>query len=433
MNWHISRRAFLRQTALGLGGLGIANFSIAAARKVSPNEKLNIGAIGVANRAGANLAGVSSQNIVALCDVDDGYLAAAAKRHPGAKTYHDFRRLLDQPDLDAVLVGTADHTHAVAAVAALNRGLHVYCEKPLTRTISECRAVMEAAKKNQRVTQMGTQIHADTNYRRVVELVRSGVIGSVAEVHVWVNVSYPDDRLPRTGVPIPESLHYDLWLGPVPERPYSPDYHPGSWRRWWAFGGGGLADFGCHYMDLPHWALELRSPLSAEIIEGKPPHPESIPSGFKLRYQYPARGEQPPVKLTWYHGGRTPGPDVLPAELVPNWRSGVLFIGSKGNLLADYSRRQLLPEARFKDFVAPAPTIPDSIGHHEEWILACKTGGPTTCNFDYSGSLTEAVLLGNVAYRAQSKIEWDSKNLKATNCPAAAEFIHHQYRKGWQL
>ncbi|HXP60121.1 MAG TPA: Gfo/Idh/MocA family oxidoreductase [Dongiaceae bacterium] len=429
----ISRRRFLEQSSFSAAGLWLGGLRGARAGQGSPNEKLNLGMIGVAHQAAYDLDNVSSENIVALCDVDDGLLAAASQKHPAAKTYNDFRRLLDRKDLDAVVVATPDHTHAVATVAALRSGRHVYCEKPLTRTISECRTVMEAARAAKRATQIGTQIHAGANYRRVVELVRSGAIGTVDDVHVWVDVTYGGQERPKDTPPVPAQLHYDLWLGPVQERPYSPEYLPARWRNWWAFGGGALGDFGCHYLDLPHWALGLQTPLTAEILEGPPVHPESVPPWLILRYAYPARESQPPIRLTWYHGGKRPPATLLPADLLTQWRSGVLFIGRKGMLLADYGRRLLLPEKEFAGFVPPPPSIPASIGHHAEWLRACKTGEPTTCNFDYSGALTETVLLGNVAYRAGSKLDWDSKRLRATNCAQAAQLVHHQYRAGWKI
>lgn len=432
MSTGISRKQFLVTTFAGVAGISLAPFAIGQGRKLSPNEKLNIGIIGVAHQGEYNLNNVASENIVALCDIDDDYLAAAAKRFPAAKTYADFRHLLDQKDLDAVVVATPDHTHAVATVAALGRGLHAYCEKPLTRTLSECRRVMEAARKAKRATQIGTQIHAGGNYRRVVELVQAGVVGAINEVHVWVTATYGGKDAPRVSPPVPESLHYDLWVGPVPFKPYSREYLPAVWRNWWAFGGGSLADFGCHFMDLPHWALGLREPSTAEVIDGPPVHADSVPPWLILRYEYP-RKEGSALKLTWYHGGKQPGPEVLPAELATNWKSGVLFVGSKGMLLSDYGRHVLLPEKQFEGFVRPTPSIPDSIGHHAEWIRACKTGEPTTCNFEYSGALTEAVLLGNAAYRTGKKLEWDSRKLRAKGCPEAERFIQHEYRKGWKI
>jgi len=430
MNRSLNRRQFIKRTASATTGAWLTGFRTHA-RQLSPNEKLNIGMIGVANRAGEDLKEVSDENIVALCDIDDRFLAAAKEKHPGADTYSDFRRLLDRKDLDAVVVGTPDHTHAVAAVAALRSGRHVYCEKPLARTISETRIITETARRNNRVTQIGTQIHAGPNYRRVVELVQSGAIGPVREVHVWVAATYGGMELPKDIPTVPPNVHYDLWLGPVEYRPYSPEYLPFKWRNWWAFGGGALADFGCHFMDLPHWALGLKQPLTVEPVDGPQVHAESTPPWLVVRYQHPARGENPPVRLTWYHGGKQPA--LLSAAQATKWKSGVLFVGAKGMLLADYGRHALLPEKDFEGFSPPTPFIKDSIGHHKEWIEACKTGGATTCPFDYSGPLTEAALLGNVAYRIGQKLDWDWKHLKATNCAEAGRYIQHHYRKGWKI
>lgn len=427
----MNRRKFifdLGATAAGLTLAGCATTRVS--RKISPNEKLNIGMIGTANRAHEDLAGVKSENIVALCDIDDTYLAKAATEFPGAKTYNDFRQLLDRNDLDAVVVATPDHTHAVAAVAALKSGRHVYCEKPLARTISEVRAITDAAKKYNRVTQIGTQIHAQRNYRNVVELIQSNAIGEVKEVHVWVDVTYGGIKKPTEFPPVPAHLHYDLWLGPVEPWPYSPQWVPFKWRNWWQFGGGALGDFGCHYMDLPHWALGLSHALSAET-DGPPADPDSPPPWLIVRYMHPARkpGGQP-LPLTWYHGGRQPSPDILAPDLAKKWKSGVLFIGDNGRLISDYNKHQLLPE---KPDFKPTVHIPDSIGHHKEWIEACKTGGKTTCSFDYSGPLTETALLGNAAHRAGQKLEWNAARLKVTNTHAADQYIQHHYRKGWTL
>ncbi|MBM4156068.1 MAG: Gfo/Idh/MocA family oxidoreductase [Lentisphaerae bacterium] len=437
------RRGFLRSAALGGIGLGLGFAPAArAARKVSANEKLNLGVVGVARRGAENLRHVAGEAIVALCDVDDAFLAPVAKRFPNAATYRDFRRMLDRTDLDAIVCSTPDHTHAVVATMALRSGRHVYCEKPLTRTVSECRIVREAARKAGLATQMGTQIHAGANYRRVVELVQSGAIGTVAEVHVWSAAKYGNVERPADTPPVPAGLDYDLWLGPVEARPYHPAYLPGTWRNWWAFGGGALGDFGCHYMDLPHWALGLRACASVEVVDGPPVHAESVPPWLVVRYTYPARGNQPAVTLTWHHGGRRPEllASILPAvektvdeEQKPRWASGVLFTGAKGMLLADYTRHLLLPQDRFAGFTPPAPSIPDSIGHHEEWIAACKTGSPTTCNFDYSGALTEAVLLGNVAHRAGGRLEWSDRDLRAPNGPQSDAFVQHRYREGWRI
>jgi len=294
------------------------------------------------------------------------------------------------------------------------------------------------AREKKLVTQMGTQIHAESNYRRVVELVQTGAIGKVSKVHVWLganfngppkptNMSQPD--LPSERPPVPETLDWDLWLGPASYRPYSPTYAPFGWRYWWNFANGQLGDFFCHYCDLAFWALKLRYPTTVEA-EG-PVHAESAAKWTIARQEYPARGDLPAVTLTWYNGGGYP--EFVKEDKTLQWPNAVLFMGSDGMLIADYGKHQLLPEEKFAGFRPPAPFIPDSIGHHREWAEACKTGGPTTCNFDYSGALTEAALLCNVALRTGRKINWDAENLKAIGCPEADKFIRQQYRNGWSL
>ena len=429
----ISRRRFVlssAQLSIGFGLTALPN--VRAARRIPPSEKLNIAMIGTANQAAYDLGNVASENIVALVDVDAKLLAAAAQKFPKAATYSDFRRALDRKDIDAVVIGTPDHTHAVITARALRTGRHVYCEKPLTRTISECRRIRQLAREYKVATQMGTQIHAGKNYRQVVDLIRAGAIGAVREVHVWVGGGFGNKERPKDSPPIPAGLDYNLWLGPVQHRPYSPEYIPFHWRHWWVFGGGTLADLGCHHVDLSHWALGLETPDTVEILDGPKPHPESAPHFLVARYEYPARGAQPPVSLFWYHGGKRP--PQFKANNLPKWGDGTLFVGENGKmLLAGYDRHVLLPEPQFTDFKRPSALIPESIGHHREWIEACKTGAMTTCNFDYSGALTEAVLLGNVAFRTGKKITWDSKNLKAVGCPEADPFLQHHYSSGWKL
>jgi predicted dehydrogenase len=454
----VNRRDFLKRSAATAAGVGFwiagrgawAQELASAPPSVSPNEKLNVGFVGVANRAQEDLnetAGTGMVNVVALCDVDDRFLAKAADKFPKAQTYADWRKLLEQKDIDAVVVGTPDHTHAVASAAALRLGKHVYCEKPLTHTVREARVVAELAMKHNRVTQMGTQIHAGGNYRRTVELVRSGAIGPVKEVHVWCNSIWSASQPPKVEQPVPEGLHYDLWVGPAPFRPYNKAYLPEIWRRYWNFGDGTLGDMACHYMDLPFWALGLRHPSKVRA-EGPEVNPDCCPPGLIVHYDFPARqvsqaggersdtegGELPPVRLTWYDGGKRP-PQFADWGLNPKWASGVMFVGEKGNLFADYGQHRLFPEKDFADFKAPPTTIPDSVGHHKEWVLACLKNDPgaTTCRFDYAGPLTEAVLLGNVAYRSGKELEWDAASLKATNAPGADEFLHYEYRKGWEL
>jgi predicted dehydrogenase len=432
MTSNLSRRSFLKRSSLTAAGVWLGTSPLLA-RKLSANDKLNIGVIGTANRAASNIAGVKNENIVALCDVDETFLANAHQKFPSAKTYTDFRRLIDQKDIDAIVVSTPDHTHAVAAMRVLKSGRPVYCEKPLAHTVQEVRALIAKAAETKLPTQMGTQIHATKNYRRAVELVKSGVIGPVKEVHVWCEKSLI--ALPKfdTAV-VPSNFHWDLWLGPASERPYRPDYAPKTWRHWWDFGGGTLGDMGCHYIDLAFWALKLRRPTHVEA-DGPPPHPQNTPSWLTATWDFPSRDALPAVRLTWYDGGHSPKllRQSLNAENLKHWRNGVLFVGSKGMLLADYTKHLLLPEKSFANFHAPTPTIPDSIGHHEEWIQACKTGSPTSCNFDYSGPLAETVLLGIVAYRSGKKLDYDGATGQITNTTAANQYLTREYRKGWEL
>lgn len=428
MSKRFSRRRFLQSATAALS----APLFLAAAKKLPANERLAVGVIGVAAQGEHDWTNIvaGGAEIVAWCDVDEKRTKKARETFPNAPFYSDFRRLLDQKGIDAVLVATPDHTHAPATLAALRAGLHVFCEKPLTRTVYEARLVAETAAKHKRVTQMGTQIHGGDNYRRVVELIQSGAIGAVEEVHVWVGTGYGNRRdRPKERPEIPEGLHWDLWLGPAPKRPYHPTYVPFYWRGWWDFGGGALADMACHHMDLPFWALKFRYPTKIRA-EGPKPHPESTSIGLKVHYEFPARGELPAVQLTWYDGGKRPA--LFAQGKLPKWGDGCLFVGSKGMLLAGYDKHKLLPEKQFADFTPPKPTIPSSIGHYKEWVEACKYGRATTCNFDYAGALTEAVLLGNVSYRSGKPIEWNHKELK-TNEAEADKFLRPVYRKPWVL
>jgi predicted dehydrogenase len=439
MQGKLNRRDFLKSVVRTGSGLVILSNS-RLVRGTEANEKLNIAGIGVGGRGAADVNGAASENIVALCDVDEKHAAQTFERYPEAKRYKDFRRMFDKihNKIDAVVVGTPDHTHAPAGVMAMKLGKHCYCEKPLAHSVYEARMMAKVAGEKKLVTQMGTQIHAGGNYRRVVELVQTGTIGSIREVHVWLGANFngppkPTDMsqpdAPSDRPPVPETLDWGLWLGPASYRPYHPTYAPFGWRYWWNFANGQLGDFFCHYCDLAFWALKLRHPASVEA-EG-PVHPESAARWTIARQEYSARGELPPVTLTWYSGGGYPA--FVQEGKVPQWGNAVLFIGSEGMLIADYGRHQLLPEEKYVDFKRPDPFIPDSIGHHREWTQACKTGGPTTCNFDYSGALTEAALLCNVALRTGKKIVWDAKNLKAIGCPEADVLIRREYRKGWTL
>lgn len=430
MTRRFHRRDWLRgAAALGAGAV-LGPRALGSAR-IGPNEKLNIGVIGTSGRALGNIEGVQGENIVAVCDIDDHLLDQASDRFPRAKPFVDFRGLIEMPGLDAVVISTADHTHAPAAALALRAGKHVYCEKPLAHTVHEARTLARLAAEAKVATQMGTQIHATENYRRVVELVRAGAVGPVRAVHVWLGAGkWGGGERPTDTPPVPKGLHWDLWLGPAPERPYHSTYLPANWRRWWDFGNGTLGDMACHFMDLPFWALDLRHPTTVEAV-GPPPHPETTPEKLTVRYEFPARGALAATSLTWYDGqGR---PEAVTSLGVKGYPNGVLFVGDKGALVADYDHHKLLPEDSFRDFRAPERSIPKSIGHHAEWIAACKDGRPTTCTFDYSGALSEAVLLGNVAYRAGRKLEWDAVALKATNCPEADRYLRREYRRGWAL
>jgi predicted dehydrogenase len=401
------------------------------------SERLRVGIIGVAGKGESNWQAVAAAGaeIAAICDVDESRLDKIKAAHPKAPFYADFRKLIDAKGLDAVVVSTPDHMHAPPTLMAMRAGLHVFCEKPLTHTVAEARLVAETAAKHKRVTQMGTQIHASDNYRRVVELIQSGAIGKVSEVHTWVPTTYHGNGKRPKEDSIPKSLHWDLWLGTGLDRPCSlakvnrgssgavDGYVPFTWRGYWAFGGGALNDMACHHMDLPFWALKLRHPTRVSAA-GSPPTDETCSEWTIVEYEFPG------VKLTWYDGGKQP---KLLADLKMKWGAGNLFVGDKGMLLADYNRRLLLPEEKFKGFQPPAPTIPNSVGHYKEWVEACKTGNLTTCNFDYSGALAECVLLGTVSYRSGKAFEWDAAGMKTRGAPEAQKWLSKEYRKGWEL
>ena len=426
------------------GAFGVAP---AFLRGQNLNNKLNIAIIAAGGRGGGNLESVASENIVALCDVNGKNLDRVAAKFPQARKFADFRKVFDHAkEFDAVVVSTCEHTHAFATMPALELGKHVYCEKPLTHNIWEARQIREAAAKAKVATQMGIQIHATENYRQVVELVQSGIIGPVDEAHVWVgrawglqseadankhkDIVFVTER-PKETHPVPEGLDWDLWLGPAPFRPFNNVYFPGpKWYRWWDFGNGTMSDLGSHWNDLPFWALKLQAPLTIEA-SGPPAHPEIAPASMSATYEYGACGDLPLVKLTWHQGESKP--EIWESGGIPKWDSGCLFIGRKGMLLADYGKHTLLPEKDFADFKRPAPKIPRVSGHHAEWLEACKTGKSCSANFEYSGWLTEANHLGNVAYRVGKKLIWDAKELKATNAPEADKFIRRIYRKGWRL
>lgn len=436
----LSRRSFAKASAAALAAPMFV-------RALGQNEKMNIAMIAVGGRGGANLNGVKSENITALCDVDSNAVEKQAANFPNAAKFTDFRKVFDKPQaFDAVVVSTCEHTHAFATMLALKNGKHVYCEKPLTHNIREARLIREAAAKAKVTTQMGIQIHAENNYRRVVELIQADVIGPVREVHVWVSRAWGlqseeaskrnKDIVYVTDVPtaphsVPKNLNWELWLGPAPERIFNEVYVPGpKWYRWWAFGNGTMSDLGSHRNDLPFWALKLQAPLTVEA-SGPPPHPELAPATMTATYEFGPREKMPAVKMTWYQGEAKP--DLWTKKAIPQQGDGVLFVGDKGMLLSDYMKHTLLPEKDFAGFKGPEQTIPRVSSHYAEWIAACKAGKQCHANFEYSGWLTEANHLGNVAYRAGKKLTWDAAKMRAVNAPEADQFIGREYRKGWEL
>ena len=446
-----------RRELLGASASAIASFMIVprhvlgGAKDRPPSEKLNIAGIGVGGMGASDLRDMESENIVALCDVDSKYAAETFKRYPKARKYKDFRKMLEkQKDIDAVMIATPDHTHAVAAMTAIKMGKHVYCEKPLTYSIYEARKLTQAAREAQVATQMGIQGHASESIRLLCEWIWDGAIGDVYEVHAWTpHPVWPQgiDR-PKETPPVPDTLDWDLWLGPAPYRPYHPCYLPGIWRGWWDFGTGGLGDMGCHILDHVVWSLKLGAPISVEsshsmfVPEGvswdKPRNLETYPRASIVTYRFGARGSLPPVKLTWYDGGLMP---ARPEELEDGRKmgdqcGGVIYVGNKGTILCGShgaAGLRLIPEEKMRAYQKPPKTLPRSIGHRREWIQACKGGKAAGANFNYAGPLTETVLLGNIALRTGEKLYWDSENLKVTNVPEANNYIHRQYRKGWSL
>ncbi|GBD35528.1 Inositol 2-dehydrogenase [bacterium HR36] len=429
----ISRRVFLGAGLLGPVGFW-ASGAVQSSHAQAPSDKLNIAVIGCGGRGAANLKAVSSQNIVALCDVDEERLAAAAKDFPKARRYCDFRQMFDEMHsaIDAVVVSTPDHTHAPASVLAMNLGKHVYCEKPLCHSIYEARRMAEVAAKTKVATQMGNQHH--WGYRRPVEIVRSGLLGTIREVHAWSDRNFSGGNRPKETPPVPAHLKWDIWLGPAPARPYHPVYHPFRWRGWWDFGTGSLGDMGCHICDPAVWALELDKATTITVTaEGPPVHPESTPAWAIVRYTFPPRGKLPTVTVIWYHGGKLPPKDVAGDMKLPS--NGSLFVGEKGKLLVPHGGHpSVFPEDLQADLQKIKGTISaPATSHHAEWLQACKTGQTTGSNFAYAARLTEIVLLGNVAYRVGKPIEWEVATMRAKNCSEASQFVRRDYRKGWTL
>ena len=427
----LSRRSMLRAAAAA--GPALFTISAGSRRVLGANDRLDIGVIGVGGRGGSNLDAVAGENIVALCDVDSGTLGAAAGRFPAAARFSDYRAMLADAKLDAVVISTPDHHHAPATVRALRRGLHVYCEKPLTHTVEEARLVAKLAAEKGLATQMGTQNHEHPGYLRLVELLRGGAIGKVSDVHVITDRPgkwWPQGiEAPQGGQAVPENLAWDLWLGPAAKRAYDPAYAPFKWRGWWDFGCGAVGDMAIHLADPAFWGLDLGGKVRVES-KGPPPQSESAPTWMETTFAFGPRGDRGPLTLHWYEGEAQP-PAAIAAEIPMN---GSLFVGEKGRIaIAHDGHPKLLPEDRFQDFVAPPPSLPDSPGHHAQWIAACKTGSRTGSDFAYAAPFTETVLLGNVAYRAGLAIEYDPATGRVTNDEAANGWLSKEYRSGWDV
>ena len=451
-----------RRMFVGGAAGAAAMFSIVPAHvlgrngRTSPNEKLNIAGIGVGGMGGHNLSECAAENIVALCDVDSGYAATTFGKFPAAKRYTDFRVMLDErKDIGAVIVATPDHSHAIIALAAMERGKHVYVQKPLAHSVSEARAMTEAARKHKVVSQMGNQGHSGEGVRDLCEWIWDGAIGAVREVHAWTNRPvWPQGievERPKETPAVPSSLDWNRWIGPAAFRPYNPAYHPGNWRAWWDFGTGSLGDLGCHILDAPFWALKLKYPISVEgcistywhdLWKETKPRNETYPRSTIVRYRFPAREGMPEVKLTWWDGGMMPPrPDELePGRQMGDSDGGVLFLGTKGTLMCGcYGKNpQLIPESKMREYHRPKPTLAripgGQDGHERDWVRACKGGEPASSNFDYSGPLSETVLMGNLAVRHPNRLLlWDGAKMEVTNDKEANAYVRREYRKGWSL
>ena len=447
----LSRRQFLGATAATTAFTIVSPHVLGGNERTSPSEKVNLAFIGVGGQASANINELRDLgvNFVAFSDVDDERAAETYNEFPNVKRYRDFRIMLDKhdKDIDAVVVTVPDHNHAVAAMTAIKMGKHVYCEKPLTRTIHEAREIAKATKKYGVATQMGNQGMAFEGNRLINEWIADGAIGNVHEVHAWSD--RPTDRgnkplywaqgieRPTGTPPISSTLDWDIWLGPAPRRPYHPAYVPFTWRGWWDFGSGGLGDMGIHNLAPVFSALKLTTPTSVHS-SSTVVYEETLPLASTVHYEFGARENMPPVTLHWYDGGiMPPRPKELEDERQLPRDDGVIFVGDKGKMLVTgwggHSPR-IIPEEKMKAYKRPPKTLPRSIGHHAEWLKACKEGTKTRSSFDFAAPLTEALLLGTISVRmGGAKLYWDSKKMKITNLPEANNYLHYEYRKGWTL
>ncbi|HET6409923.1 MAG TPA: Gfo/Idh/MocA family oxidoreductase [Chthoniobacteraceae bacterium] len=443
-----SRRRFLTLSSSIAAGIYVAP---AFLRAQSPNSKLNIAMIGVGGKGGDNYNGVKSENIVAICDVDSKALGAAAGRSPAAKQFRDYRKMFDElksSDYDAVVVSTPDHHHFPATLRALKAKKHVYCEKPLVHTIWEAREIVRLAKEAGVATQMGNQGNASEDLRVTTEWIKAGAVGTVKEVHCWSNRPiWPQGvTWPTQAEPIPETLDWDIWLGPAAERPYYSKCHPFNWRGFWDFGTGAFGDMGCHILNWPYTALDLGSPISAECIEEEGASKDSPPTKSRIKLEFAARGDRPAVTLYWHDGGNLPTAEQFGGEIPSrannkgekrNTENGSLFIGDKGIMFDGYDGGEeptLLPKAKMEGFKAPDKTLSRSPGHYVEWINACKGGPKAGSDFvAKSAGLTEMVLIGHLAARVGpgKKIEWDGSVGKSKNLRETDAYVNKAYRKGW--
>lgn len=443
MSYLTDRRRFLKSTALTGVGVFVAGTAAAEDSK-SPNERIRFACIGVGGK-GASDSGDAKRHgdVVAVCDIDNATLEKAAKRgFQKAARYNDFRKLLDEmgKNIDAVTVSIPDHMHAPATSMAMRMGKACYTQKPLARTIHEARRLGEIARETGVATQMGNQGTSFGPLRLTAATVRAGVIGHVKEVHVWTDrPTWAQGGVRPPASAAPPNIDWDLWLGPAPQRPYAPGYHPHAWRGWWDFGSGALGDMACHTVNMPFMALDLRDPISVQA-ESSGHNRDSYPKWSIIKYEFPANADRPAVVMTWYDGGKTPPPELFGDE--PMSKTGVLLIGERGKLLApgDYCERG----HKLFGGASPLATKPDyerSPGHFTELANAIKGGPPARSNFtNYASPLTETILLGNLAVWAApeagsqgKKIEWDAKSLTPTNAPEVASLVTPVYRAGYTL
>ena len=442
----MNRRAFLRTSGAATTFTILPGRLRGGVRQPSANDRLNIAGIGIGAQGGSNVGAVASENIVALCDVDLAYAAKTIAKFPGARVWTDYRAMLaEQKDIDAVLIATPDHTHAVIAMAAMRAGKHVFCQKPLCHDVYEARMLAQAAKETKVCTQMGIQGRSGEGLALICEWIWDGAIGEVREVDAYCSLSYYPwghaswsskwGRRPADTPALPDKLNWDLWLGPAPERAYHPAYHPRTWRCWWDFGNGMMGDRGAHTLDSVVTALKLGPPTSIDATSSDL-NPDTHPVASVITFHFAARDNLPPVKLTWYEGTRAPRPLELEDGRKLREDGGAIFKGSKGTLVCGVygESPRLLPEKRMQEYQRPAKTLPRLADSHEmHWVGCCKSGQPANADFSYAGPLTELCLLGNIAKRVDTRIEWDAAAMKVTNVAEANRHVRTEYRAGWSL